>query len=247
VIAGLTIGRGLAVRTLCAIALPIGVVGLVLTLSRGAWISNLIAISVLGALVMRCRLVSVRQIRVIAVASLAIGVVVGAFFGPRVYERLMRSEEGNVQVRFDLNRIALRMAAENPLFGTGLNNFVETMAPYDTKNVEAYFPAPVHNLYLLEAAEAGVPALLLWLGLFAAILLMALHHLPRMHDPTLQWLVAGLVAGLVGILVTQLADFSHRLEPLRSMIWLNLGLLFGALHANRGRRLAVRRREASAR
>ena len=242
-IAGLTIGRGLAVRTLCAIALPIGIVGLVLTLSRGAWISNLVAISVLGVLVLRCRLVSARQIRAIAVVSLVIGVLLGAFFGPRVYERLTRSEAGNLQVRFDLNRIALRMAAENPLFGTGLNNFVETMAPYDPKNVEAYFPAPVHNLYLLEAAEAGVPALLLWLGLFASILLMGLHHLPRMHDATLQWLVAGLVAGLVGILVTQLADFSHRLEPLRSMVWLNVGLLFGALHANRARRLVARQEE----
>ncbi len=242
-IAGLMIWRGHAVRTLCAVALPIGCVGLALTLSRGAWISNLVALGVLGVLVQRCRLMSARQLRAVAIASLAIGVLLGACFGPRVYERLTRSEEGNVQVRFELNRIALRMAAGNPLFGVGLNNFVETMEPYDAKNVEKYFPAPVHNLYLLEAAEAGVPALLLWLALFASILRMGVRHLPRMHDSTLQWVVAALVAGLVGILITQLADFSHRLEPLRSMVWLNIGLLFGALHVNRGKRSAARQRE----
>jgi hypothetical protein len=31
---------------------------------------------------------------------------------------------------------------------------------------------------------------------------------------------------MTGFLVSQLADFSHRLEPLRSVIWMNLGLLF---------------------
>lgn len=246
VTAGLTIGRGLALRTLCAVALVLGTVGLVLTLSRGAWISNLGAISVLGLLALRCRLVDARRIRAIVTVWLAIGLVLGALFGPRVYERMTRSEAGNVKVRFDLNSIALRMTGSNPFFGAGLNNFVETMAPFDPKGVKSYFPAPAHNLYLLEAAEAGVPALLLWLGLFGSILLMGFHHLPRMHDPLLQWLVAAIVAGLVGLLVSQLADFSHRLEPLRSMVWLNVGLLFGALQANRERRLAAQHAERAA-
>ena len=99
-----------------------------------------------------------------------------------------------------------------------------------------YFPAPVHNLYLLESAEAGVPALVLWLMLFGAILLGGLHHLPRMRDPELAWIVAACIAGLTGFLVSQLADFSHRLEPLRSIVWFEVGLLFGALQENRERR-----------
>ncbi|MCC6641482.1 MAG: O-antigen ligase family protein [Deltaproteobacteria bacterium] len=239
VTAGLTVARSFALRALCAIALGLGAVGLVLTLSRGAWISNLVAITVLGALALRCRLVDARRIRAIVAVWLVIGVLLGAIFGPRIWERMTRSESGNVEVRFDLNAIALRMVGAHPFFGAGLNNFVETMPPFDPKGVETYFPAPVHNLYLLEAAEAGVPALVLWVGLFASILLMGLHHLPRMHDPLLQWLVAAIVSGLAGLLVTQLADFSHRLEPLRSMVWLDVGLLFGALQANRGRRLAA--------
>ena len=239
VTAGLTIGRGIALRTLCAVALVLGAVGLVLTLSRGAWISNFVAIVVLGALALRCRLVDARRIRTIVAVWVVIGVLLGAAFGPRVYERMTRSEAGNVKVRFDLNAIATRMTSAHPFFGAGLNNFVETMAPFDPKGVKSYFPAPAHNLYLLEAAEAGIPALVLWLGLFVSVVLMGVHHLPRMHDPLLQWLVAAIVSGLVGLLVTQLADFSHRLEPLRSMVWLNVGLLFGALQANRGRRLAA--------
>lgn len=233
VTAGLTIGRGRILRTLCVVALVLGTVGLILTLSRGAWISNLVAITVLGVLALRCRLVDARKIRAIVAAWIVIGVVLGAFFGPRVYERMTRSEAGNVKVRFDLNQIALRMVGENPFFGTGLNNFVETMAPFDPKDVKSYFPAPVHNLYLLEAAEAGIPALLAWLALFTSIVGVALHRVRRMRDRTLQWIVAAVASGIVGFLVSQLADFSHRLEPLRSMVWLGVGLLFGALHADR--------------
>ncbi len=236
--AGLVITRGIGLRALQGIALAVGAVGLLLTLSRGAWLSSLVAIAMLGTLALRCRLIGARQIQALAVGALAVALVVGAAFGPRIYERLTRSDSGNVEVRFDLNRIALRMTLDNPAFGAGLNNFVETMAAYDPKNVKSYFPAPVHNLYLLESAEAGLPALLLWLALFASILWTGIHHLPRMHDPELQWVAAAVVAGLTGFLVSQLADFSHRLEPLRSMLWLNVGLLFGVLHASRRRRRA---------
>jgi len=240
-----TLGAGGSrlVRALSLAALTLGLVGLLLTLSRGAWISAGVAFVTLAVLALRCRLLTAERIRAILLALVLVGAVLGAAFGPRVYDRLTRSDAGNVDVRFDLNEIALRMTLANPFFGAGLNNFTETMAPFDPKDVMDYFPAPVHNLYLLESAEAGVPALLLFLGLFGVILLSALHHLPRMGDPALQWVVAAICAGLVGFLVTQLADFSHRLEPLRSIVWFQIGLLFGVLQENRGQRLA-RRHEA---
>jgi hypothetical protein len=90
----------------------------------------------------------------------------------------------------------------------------------------------------------------LWILLFGAILLGALHHLPRMNDPQLAWIVVACVAGSSAFLVTQLADFSHRLEPLRSIVWFQIGLLFGALQENRARRvrpaMQVRREAAIA-
>jgi O-antigen ligase len=241
--AGVATARGLLARALQIVALLTGMVGLLLTLSRGAWLSSLVAAAVMSALALRCRLIGARQIQTLAVAALATMLVAGAAFGPRIYERFTQSDSGNLEVRFDLNRIALRMTWANPAFGTGLNNFVETMEPYDPQNVMSYFPAPAHNLYLLEAAEAGIPALLLWLGLFASILRTALRRLPRMADRELQWVGVAVVAGLSGLLVSQLADFSYRLEPLRSMIWLDVGLLFAVLYANHHLPLAPARGE----
>jgi O-antigen ligase len=231
-IAGMAIARGLVVRVLFCATVAVATVGLALTLSRGAWLSGIVGLVLLAVFALRCRLVRAQEIRAIAVATLVAAVVLGAAFGPRVYERITGSAAGNVEVRLDLNRIAMRMALAHPLVGTGLNNFVETMAPYDPTNVKSYFPAPVHNLYLLEAAEAGVPALVLWLVLFASILLAGLDRLPRMRDPSLQWVAAAAMAALMGFLVSQVADFSHRIEPLRSLLWLNVGLLFGVLHVD---------------
>jgi F0F1-type ATP synthase assembly protein I len=62
-----------------------------------------------------------------------------------------------------------------------------------------------------------------------------------MRDRELQWIVAALVAGLIGILFAQISDFSFRLEPLRSMIWLEVGLLFGVLQVDRIPRVAGHR------
>jgi len=233
--AGLALRAGAALRALLVGALALGSAGLVLTLSRGAWIAAAVAGATLLALALRRGLLSARRLRAIVLAGLAGGLVLGIAFGPRIYDRLTRSDAGNVEVRFDLNRIALRMIAANPVLGTGLNNFTETMEPYDPQNVMAYFPAPVHQLYLLEAAEAGIPALLLFVALFAAILGGALRRLPALDDPELAWLAAALVAALAGFLVSQLADFSHRLEPLRSMVWCDVGLLLGVLACARTR------------
>jgi O-antigen ligase len=232
-VAGFAAVRSMARCLLYAAAIGLSAVCLLLTLSRGAWIASLTAIFVMAFLAFRSQLLRASQIRTISAAALVIGLVLGIAFGPRVYARVTGSSSGNVDVRFDLNEIALRMTAAHPLLGTGLNNFVETMDPYDPKDVKAYFPGPAHNLYLLEAAETGIPGLLLWLGLFGAILLTGLRSLPRISDPELKWVGAGILASLVGLLVSQLADFSYRLEPLRSITWLAIGLLFGILRVSR--------------
>lgn len=237
-VARLATQRGIAMRLLLFVAVVTGAAGLVFSLARGAWISLTVAMAVLAGLALRCRLLGARQLRAIAIGGFALALVFGAIFAPRIYDRFTKADPTSLASRFDMNRIAFRMIAANPVFGTGLNNYILTSPRYDREGVMRDLRAPVHNLYFLEAAEAGIPALLLFLALFGSFLLAGLHYLPRMHDPELAWIVASLLAVLVGLLITQLADFSFRLEPLRSTIWLEVGLLFGVLHADRKQRAA---------
>jgi O-antigen ligase len=152
--------------------------------------------------------------------------VLAAVFAKPVFERLTESNEGNLGVRFELNRIALSMVAAHPLAGVGLSNFIPVMDRYDPTDVMRRFPATVHNLYLLEAAEAGIPGALLFVAMFGAVVTIGLRRLHSIADEGSKWVAAAILAGLIGFLVTQLADFSHRLEPLRSLLWTNVGLLF---------------------
>ncbi len=85
--------------------LLLGVVGLVLTLSRGAWISSAFAFVLLLVLGVRRRLLGSRALRNIA-AGLVVLALVLAPLAPRIWERFSESQKGNVQVRFELNEIA---------------------------------------------------------------------------------------------------------------------------------------------
>lgn len=219
-------------KVLLAGTFSLGTAGLILTLSRGAWISAAIASASLLVLAWRRGLLAGAaraSVRRTLAGAAALVLALGVLFGPAIYDRLTRSQAGNVEVRYELNAIALRMIGSHPLAGVGLNSFIRVMERYDPRHVTRYFPATVHNLYLLETAEAGVPGGILFLLLFGAVVVSALRRLWTVTDPALAWVAAALLAGFLGFAVSQVADFSHRIEPLRSIIWVHLGLLFGIL------------------
>ncbi len=232
-LAGFLVARSRLARVGLGATILVGLSGLVMTLSRGAWISSAVAMAVFVTLAWHRGLLAGHQARRFLRTGVIVGLVAVLAFAPRIIERLTSSVSGNLEVRFELNEIALRMISAHPLSGVGLNNFLPVMEHYDPKDVMEYFPATVHNLYLLEAAEAGLPALLLFVSLWGAILLTGWRRLAAVEDPALRWLAVGLIAGLCGFLLSQVADFSHRIEPLHTLVWLHVGLLFGALAAGR--------------
>lgn len=216
--------RGLE-AVLLAGALLLGLTGLGLTLSRGAWISAAFAGFCLTVLGWRAGLIGRRALRRLAVAGLVVSAV-AASFAPLAWERMTASQEGNLDVRFELNEIAVRMISSKPVFGVGVSNFLPVMERYDPEGVAEYFPATVHNLYLLEASEAGLPALALLLLIFAVVVRTGLRAVRSDAPPRQRWVTLGLTAAFLGFALTQVADFSHRLEPLRSILWTHLGVLF---------------------
>ncbi len=226
--AGLARRRGARLAMLLALALGAG--ALVSTLSRGAWISGAVAAALLGVLAVRTRLLTRRALGRYALGACAAGLLAAVALGPTIYERLTRSQAGNLDVRLELNAIALSMIRAHPLAGVGPGNFIPTMHAFDPKGVERYFPASVHNLYLLEASEAGLPALLLFLAAGAGLLRWVRRRLAAgVEDPALCAVAVAIVAGLGGFAVSQLADFSYRIEPLHTILWTYVGLLVAAL------------------
>lgn len=70
-----------------------------------------------------------------------------------------------VSQRFSLAQMAIKMIKANPLAGVGLNNFIPQLPNYWQQFGMTYWLQPVHNIFLLIAAETGLVGLLIFLWL----------------------------------------------------------------------------------
>src|SRR5207248_11204226 len=65
-------------------------------------------------------------------------------------------------------KAALRMIEKHPLIGVGMHNFKSRVLEYEDEAPEQQVLSLAHNSYLEITAEMGIPALLVYLGLFAS-------------------------------------------------------------------------------
>lgn len=85
---------------------------------------------------------------------------VSFFFPPGT--RLLNASiaDESVVERVTLAKSSLLMIKDSPITGVGINNFLVSRPSYQEKPVDIFTLQPVHNIYLLVAAETGI------LGLF---------------------------------------------------------------------------------
>ncbi len=105
--------------------------------------------------------------------------VLGAFF----YSILHLSTEEAISRRLQLNNAAIEMIQENPLVGVGLNNFIPRLPDYWQTSEAVRFLQPVHNIFLLIAAEIGLIGLLIFLWFLILTFKKLLEIVPRSGIP----------------------------------------------------------------
>jgi hypothetical protein len=132
-------------------AIILGIIALVLSFSRAAWIVGGIGIvySVLCMVYERKMKYTIRYTLysiLFVMSLLCIGVYV--YFFPSM------SDE-SVVVRQQLNVSAIHIWKSHPLIGVGLGNFLVVLPDFLPSRV-IYFLQPVHNIYLLLLSEIGV-------------------------------------------------------------------------------------------
>jgi len=67
--------------------------------------------------------------------------------------------------RLELNLVAIKLIKQSSFFGVGLNNFIPAMVGLEQNFGWTYWLQPVHNIYLLIAAETGLIGLVIFLWL----------------------------------------------------------------------------------
>ena len=206
-------------KLIAGLAFSCGVVGLVLTGSRGAWGSFAVALLLLWLLAWQRGWLSLQRFLVIV----SLTVLLGTLFHDSIRTRLASDDRGAAYSRVPLMNLAFRMINENPVVGVGPNNFAFVVDDYITPEFRNEWIYTVHNRYLLIWAESGIVGLLAFVWFLAATL-RAGWHCSRFRDRLIGPLAFGLAGAVLVLALHMLVDvFNDR--PLLQLLFLVAGLI----------------------
>jgi O-antigen ligase len=212
----------------------LGLLALILTYARGSWLAFVVAMVALVVLAHRVLPpVEQRHFRKQIAVLVLFGLTLCLPFIGAIYIRLTEDDNGSAYSRVPLSQVAQAIIADNPLLGVGLSNYEAEMRRYDhtPERITDDFPWPVHNIFLHQAAEAGLPALLFFFALVSVALWQGFSAL-RSHDRLLQAIAIGLICGLLAYFTTGLKELGSFGSPQLRLCFLTCGLLLavGRVH-----------------
>ena len=203
------------------IVFAFGIVLIVLTFSRSAWLG---LIAFLGVLILKAAHLGYRRLYlVIAVSILTIALTVyplRELIFTRISNAPVATEQLSTFGRRWLNEQAFKMFSAFPLGGVGIGSFILRLS---SDAVDGAMIEPVHGIPLLVGTELGFLGLLLLVGLAIVVALSVL----KANTP--KSILAG--AMIAGLGVTGLFDhYLWTLAPGRIMFALAFGLWLGQIH-----------------
>lgn len=205
-------------RLLAGAALALGATAVLLTFSRGAWVSVAVTGAVVGLAAWHRRWLP----GWLPGLALAMGLAVGLFFHEPIAARLLGDDLGSAQSRVPLMALAFDLIRDHPVLGVGINNYATWMFRYAVEDGWTWV-AVVHDKYLLVWAETGVVGLAAFIWFLAAALARGWACWQR-RDPLLSPLALGLAAGVAGRMVHMFVDIFAS-PALVQGLWLVAGLL----------------------
>jgi len=208
------------------LAITLQVHALALTFSKGGLVT-LMVMAALFVVMASWRLVKTHRKWLLPVAAVAllVAAVVSAkairaarsgntSLPPAVAAKLRGASE-SMQVRIGYWGAGLKMIADHPLLGVGLDNFGDRYAEYKLPTGREVQRA--HNNYLQVAAELGIPGLIVFCALWAGLMYMSVPRARILHAPSEgrasfpMALVAGMLAFVTAaVLLNSLETFPSK-------------------------------------
>ncbi len=206
---------------------------LILTFSRGGWL----ALSFAGMFTLYlCFLRWSRHKALSLLSSLVVLLVfvvtTVAFIAP-LRQRLFLEDYGAAESRIPMTWVALNIIYHHPWLGIGLGNYIFAAPDYDItpEGISYEFPRPVHNEFLLIAAEQGLPALGLFLVIFFYIVIRLFRLSQSRDDPLLPYLAIGLLGNFVAWCIFRFTDYNYVL--LGDPFWVLAGFSLALVQVSR--------------
>lgn len=191
---------------------------LILTYSRGAWLSLLAVVAVYGVL---CN----RKIFWIFIL-LPIAMIYGH---DAVLDRIMsilNPTDTSSTLRLALWESTFAMIMDKPLLGIGWGAYWMVYPAYDfflnNADIKIFH---AHNMYLNIAAEIGVPGLLVFLSVMYGHARLALSMISEKVEDWSLGLMLGVFAAIVGMIINGFTDYVMFNIQLSMLYWLLNGLI----------------------
>ena len=211
-----------------------GLLGMIVTMSRGAWITVPISLPLVFFVAYGKRLTQTKTYMFLLPGVLAVLLVLFLFVLPTISHRLT-FEDPAARSRIPLNAAAFSIVKQFPVTGVGLNNLGRVFRAYDTTGGSAVFKtAPenvqflVHNIFLWVWTETGTIGLVTFAGIFLSAFYVGLKTLFTVH-PWQRGVVIGAVSGLLAQTIHGMVDPGFRLLMSTSMLFYSLIGLIGAI------------------
>lgn len=175
----------------------LGMVVLVLTFSRSAWIGASLACGGLFATLVARGGIRLRPVPVF-VTLLTIAALLGVCL-PSIKARMVEDDHGSLVSRFAQYRTALSMIAAHPVIGIGLNNYDATKDLYESyveNSSERGKVNRVHDVFFLLASETGVIGLGWFLLFLSRVAWEGWKNIFKVKDELTYFILLGMTFGL---------------------------------------------------
>lgn len=231
------------------VAVGVSGAALILSYSRGGWLSAVGALGLLGAIQVFRRLSPVGRLVAAGTTGVVglLGIVALIQYNPQILQQRAYQQGGELgkhlvssfdvkQNASNLERVnrwfaALQMIEERPWLGFGPNTFAQEYSAYQRTltrtsiSVELGEVGGAHSEYLTAASEMGLPGLVLLLGIYFLSLKIGLAGFRRASTSTQRWQYALLVFPLVSYylhgFINNFMDHGH----MAGLVYLHWGWL----------------------
>ena len=227
------------------IGIIIGITGLVLSYSRGAWAALVLGIMA-GLIIhykrMRILLVMIVILFIGSVSWLSINdnylqfspdyqhTIFHSDFSEHLQATVTLKDVSNAE-RFYRWVAAANMIAAKPITGFGPNNFYNNYKPYAVNGFKTWVSnnpdhSSVHNYFLLTALEQGIIGLILFSTLLFSMLLKTEQLYHQMQNRFYRSIA--ITTGIILVMIATVNFLSDLIETdkIGSLFWLSLGIIF---------------------
>jgi O-antigen ligase len=159
--------------------------------------------------------------------SVCILYILGCFliFRPFILTRATASDQATIE-REVYNKIGIQMIKNNPIFGIGIGDSVLHMEQFDKNIVEPWQKQPIHNYFLLAAAELGIPGALILLWIFVSHIVTSRKFKVSSENKLLSTFNFLLATCLLCFFVLMMFDhYFYTLQQTQMLLWVILGII----------------------